>query len=155
MFSVCMRLFCVVFATLRRADRSFMESYRLWKMITELNKRPGPWMGWKSHWKENHYVINYSTVSWWRNPKNILDSQQLIFKLNIVGNLVASKQNLNCQYLKWITTNCLENVGTSTSQKPMGHHGQLQGWLSFSFYLLRKELGHKEDEISADIKNNT
>jgi hypothetical protein len=22
------------------------------KMITKLNKRPGPWMGWKSHWKK-------------------------------------------------------------------------------------------------------
>jgi hypothetical protein len=21
-------------------------------MITELKKRPGPWMGWKSHWKK-------------------------------------------------------------------------------------------------------
>jgi hypothetical protein len=28
-------------------------SYRLWKMITELNKRPGPWMGWKRHCKKN------------------------------------------------------------------------------------------------------
>jgi hypothetical protein len=38
-------------AALRRADHSSKKSYRLWKMITELNKRPGPWIGWKSHWK--------------------------------------------------------------------------------------------------------
>jgi hypothetical protein len=38
--------------TLLHADQSPKESYHLWKMITELNKRPGPWMGWKSHWKK-------------------------------------------------------------------------------------------------------
>jgi hypothetical protein len=44
-------LSCVSVATLRRTDHSFKESYRLWKTITGLNKRPGPWTGWKSHWK--------------------------------------------------------------------------------------------------------
>jgi hypothetical protein len=39
-------------AALRRADHSSKEYYRLWKMISELNKRPGPSMGWKSHWKK-------------------------------------------------------------------------------------------------------
>jgi hypothetical protein len=58
MFGVCMRLFCVCAVLclgrgLARADHSSKESYRLWKMITELNKRPGPWMDWKSHWKKN------------------------------------------------------------------------------------------------------
>jgi hypothetical protein len=45
-------LTCGWVAALRRVDHSSKESYRLWKMITELNKRPGPWMGWKSHWKK-------------------------------------------------------------------------------------------------------
>jgi hypothetical protein len=40
-------------AALRRAKHSPKESYRLWKMITEQNKRPGPWMGWKSHCEKN------------------------------------------------------------------------------------------------------
>jgi hypothetical protein len=56
MFGVCVCLFCVyvvrclgcVLAT--GWYHSSRESYRLWKMIMELNKRPGPWMGWKSHW---------------------------------------------------------------------------------------------------------
>jgi hypothetical protein len=57
MFGLCMRLFCVcvvlcVGRALQRADHSPKESYRLWKMITELNKRPGPWIGWKNHWKK-------------------------------------------------------------------------------------------------------
>jgi hypothetical protein len=26
-------------------------------MITELNKRPGPWMNWKSHWKKSVIII--------------------------------------------------------------------------------------------------
>jgi hypothetical protein len=29
-----------------------LESYRLRKMIMKLNKRPGSWKGWKSHWKK-------------------------------------------------------------------------------------------------------
>jgi hypothetical protein len=56
MFAVCMRLFCllscVYLAALRRADHSSKEYYHLWKMITEVNKRPGPWIGWRSHWKK-------------------------------------------------------------------------------------------------------
>jgi hypothetical protein len=44
-------LSCVYVRALRRADYSSKESYCLWKMITELNKRPVPWMSWKSHWK--------------------------------------------------------------------------------------------------------
>jgi hypothetical protein len=51
----CMYAFmlsCAYVAALRRADHSSKESYRLWKMITELNKRPGHWMGWKRHWKK-------------------------------------------------------------------------------------------------------
>jgi hypothetical protein len=49
-----MRLFCVCILAeaLRGAEHSPKESYHLWEMITELNKRPGPRMGWKSHWKE-------------------------------------------------------------------------------------------------------
>jgi hypothetical protein len=36
---------------LRRADHSSRESYPLWKMITELNKRPGPeWVGRDIEW---------------------------------------------------------------------------------------------------------
>jgi hypothetical protein len=45
-------LSCVYVEALRRADHSSKESYRLWRTITGLNKRPGPWMGWKSNWKE-------------------------------------------------------------------------------------------------------
>jgi hypothetical protein len=44
---------------MRRAVHSSKESYRLWKMITELNKRPWPWMGWKSHWKSK--VIKFKS----------------------------------------------------------------------------------------------
>jgi hypothetical protein len=52
-FGVCMHLFCVcVVLYFRRAYHSSKVSYNLRKMITGLNKRPGPWMGWKSHWKE-------------------------------------------------------------------------------------------------------
>jgi hypothetical protein len=47
----CIVLSCVYVAALRRAHHSSEESYRLWKMIAELNKRPGPWIGWKSRWK--------------------------------------------------------------------------------------------------------
>jgi hypothetical protein len=44
---VCVHLFCVCVALclgsgLATADHSPKESYRLWKMITELKKRPGP-----------------------------------------------------------------------------------------------------------------
>jgi hypothetical protein len=45
-------LSCVCVAALRRADHSSRESYRLWKMITELNKRSGHWVSWKSHLKK-------------------------------------------------------------------------------------------------------
>jgi hypothetical protein len=41
---------CVQVAALRRADHSPQRSYRQSKMITELNKRPGSWMGSKSQW---------------------------------------------------------------------------------------------------------
>jgi hypothetical protein len=40
---------CVQVAALRRADPPSKESRRRRKIITELNKRPGPLMGWKSH----------------------------------------------------------------------------------------------------------
>jgi hypothetical protein len=58
MFGVCMCLFCVcVVLCLGRGFATswspVQESYHLWKMITELNKKPGPWMGWKSHRKKN------------------------------------------------------------------------------------------------------
>jgi hypothetical protein len=60
-------LSCVQAAALRRADHSSKESYRLWKTITELNKRPGPWMGRKSHWKEEiiaiYKIINNQSCS--------------------------------------------------------------------------------------------
>jgi hypothetical protein len=36
----------------RPADYSSKGSYHLWKMIVELNKTPGFWMGWKSHCKK-------------------------------------------------------------------------------------------------------
>jgi hypothetical protein len=44
MVGVCMRLFCVcvvlcLVEALLGADRSSKESHRVWKMITELNKR--------------------------------------------------------------------------------------------------------------------
>jgi hypothetical protein len=50
MFGVCVHLFCVCVVLCVR--NGFVTSYRLWRMITELNKSPGSWMGWKSHWKE-------------------------------------------------------------------------------------------------------
>jgi hypothetical protein len=37
------------------------------RIITELNKRPGPWMGWKSHWKKNG--IRASRYRWQDNIK--------------------------------------------------------------------------------------
>jgi hypothetical protein len=52
-------LFCVLIEALRRADRSSKESCRLWKMITGLNKRPGPWMGWKSHRKKSYFLAGW------------------------------------------------------------------------------------------------
>jgi hypothetical protein len=39
------------------------------KMITELKKRPGPWMGWKSHWKRKYescadlFGLEYEIIS--------------------------------------------------------------------------------------------
>jgi hypothetical protein len=64
MFDMCMRLFCDWVALwlvsgLATGNHSSKRSYRLWKMITELNKRPGPWMGWKIHWKK---VVNKSSL---------------------------------------------------------------------------------------------
>jgi hypothetical protein len=61
MLGVCMRLFCVcavlcIGIGLATGDHSSKESYRLWKMITELNKRPGPWISWKSHWRKKSSV---------------------------------------------------------------------------------------------------
>jgi hypothetical protein len=38
------------------------------KMITELNKRPGPWLGWKSHWKKK---IKALTGRDWERLKEI------------------------------------------------------------------------------------
>jgi hypothetical protein len=57
MVGVCMRLFylCVVLCLgsgLAKGWSLAQESYRQWKMITDLNKTPGPWMGWKGHWKK-------------------------------------------------------------------------------------------------------
>jgi hypothetical protein len=57
MFGVCVCVYSVFVLSfvevkaLRRADHSSKESYCLWKLITEMNKRPVPWMCWKSHWK--------------------------------------------------------------------------------------------------------
>jgi hypothetical protein len=53
---LCVHLFCVCVqvAALRGTYHSSKESYCLWKMITELNKRPGPWKGWKNHWEEKY-----------------------------------------------------------------------------------------------------
>jgi hypothetical protein len=39
------------------------KSYRLWKMITELNRRPGPWMGWKSHWIYTYVLVYLSNTT--------------------------------------------------------------------------------------------
>jgi hypothetical protein len=57
-------LSCVYVAALQRADHSSKESYRLWKMITELNKRPGPWMGWKGHWKMVKVKLSLCLTNW-------------------------------------------------------------------------------------------
>jgi hypothetical protein len=67
MFGVCVCVYsvCVILCLgsgLRRADHQSKESYRLLKMIKELNKRPGPWMSWKSHWKKETYGINSYNV---------------------------------------------------------------------------------------------
>jgi hypothetical protein len=76
-----MRLFCVCVAMcvgsglLRRAHHSPKESYRLWKMITELKKRPGPWMGWESHWEKNKL----------RNSSNSILRPELLKVKNIMG----------------------------------------------------------------------
>jgi hypothetical protein len=60
MFGVCMRLFCV--CVVLCLDRGLATGWSLIhprgptvceKMIIELIKRPGPWMGWKSHWEKN------------------------------------------------------------------------------------------------------
>jgi hypothetical protein len=45
---LCLAFSCVLVEALRRAHHSSKESYRTWKMNTELNMRPGPWRGWKS-----------------------------------------------------------------------------------------------------------
>jgi hypothetical protein len=84
-YSVFM-LSCVYVAASRRADYSSKESYRLWKMITELTKRPRPRMGWKSHWKKAEYTFhpnilsvlelkNFEWTDWWKIPsrKAVLD----------------------------------------------------------------------------------
>jgi hypothetical protein len=57
MFGVCIRLFCAC-AVLCLGSGSCDElvthykSPTVCKMNMELNKRPGTWMGWKSHWKK-------------------------------------------------------------------------------------------------------
>jgi hypothetical protein len=62
MYAFILCLCCSVYvAALRRADPPSEELYRPWKMITELNKRPGPWMGWKSYCEKKtlrgHYFV--------------------------------------------------------------------------------------------------
>jgi hypothetical protein len=57
MFSLCMRLFCVYVVLCLGRDLATgwslsKESYHLWKIITELNKRPTPLMNCKSLWGE-------------------------------------------------------------------------------------------------------
>jgi hypothetical protein len=72
MFGVCMLLFCVcVHLCLGRGLATgwslAKESYRLWKVITELNKWPGPWMSCKSHcekkWKNRNLHPKWQQLS--------------------------------------------------------------------------------------------
>jgi hypothetical protein len=82
-YSVFM-LSCVQEATLMRVDHSSTESYRLWKMITELNKRPGPWMGRKSHWKKSYA---YESHAWAHNINSFPIALQFILSCNSLENL--------------------------------------------------------------------
>jgi hypothetical protein len=64
---VCMRLFCVcVFLCLRRPCDWLITRPRRTsiceKMITELNKRPRPWMDWKSPWKKSMQIFTGITM---------------------------------------------------------------------------------------------
>jgi hypothetical protein len=68
MFGVCMRLLCAC-VVLCAADHSSKESYRLWKMIMELKKRPGPWMGWKSRWKK---IVGKVGRALWEQRKTLV-----------------------------------------------------------------------------------
>jgi hypothetical protein len=70
MFDVCMHLFCICvvlclgsgLATSWSLLQGVLLSVK--KMITELNKRPGSWMGWKSHWKKNRLgFLGFRTLS--------------------------------------------------------------------------------------------
>jgi hypothetical protein len=56
-FVVCNRLLCVCVVLCLGSGLatglSFVQgAISSVKIIAELNKRPGPWMGWKSHWKK-------------------------------------------------------------------------------------------------------
>jgi hypothetical protein len=72
MFGVCMRLFCVcVVLCLAPCDGLITRPRSptvCEEMIMELNKRPGPWMGWKSHWKKMLLLIRASTFWLPRGP---------------------------------------------------------------------------------------
>jgi hypothetical protein len=78
---ICMRLFCVcVVLCLGRGLATGWWPYRLWKIITELNKRPGPWMDWKSHWKKSEQLSSIRiikiTVCWNVTTCSLVDRYQ-------------------------------------------------------------------------------
>jgi hypothetical protein len=71
MFGVCVCVVCVCavlcLGTGLATGWSLVQGvYRLWKVITELKKRPGPWMASKSHWKKkNSYEAHHSPPSYY------------------------------------------------------------------------------------------
>jgi hypothetical protein len=85
---VCMRLFCVcVVLCLGRGlatDWSLVQGVLpTVKNDTELNKSPGPWMGWKSHWKKKSWqsrFLKYGCENWVLHTADTrLIQQKLIF----------------------------------------------------------------------------
>jgi hypothetical protein len=106
MFRVCMRLFCAYVAlcyvaALRWADHSSNEPDRLWKIIKELNKRPGPWIGGRSHWEKKWdagrvTLLGEAHTSFW--SENLKENDHLT-AADIDSNIIL-KWNLRKWYTK-------------------------------------------------------
>jgi hypothetical protein len=82
-------------AALWRDDHSSKESYGLRKMITELNKRPGPWMGWKSPWKKTFYLL-IRWIAYFSDSINRkkTDATKLIFSNEQLWNSCKNKRDV-------------------------------------------------------------